>query len=173
MVAPSAYLGFRGLTQDATSSWRQTLLRNAGPVVVAQLAIMLPISVSADVFVLGITSVYLFRTAGFLRYGADDFMHVPPHAMHVLRSSLYAVVILLGMAVATDLLIVAASLFASDAFILRFLTGASGVLTAFVVVVALVGMPMVLRGPKSGEATTKAPNERDRALMTGARCAHE
>ena len=166
MVAPSAYLGFRALTQDANASWRRILLWNAGPVVVAQLAIVLPIPASADVFVLGITSVYLFRTARFLRYGADDFVHVPPHAMHVLRSSLYAVIILLGLMVATDLLIVAASLFASDAFILRFLTGASGVLTAFVVVVALVGVPMVLRGPKSGEARTEAPNERDRALMT-------
>ena len=166
MVAPAAYLGFRALTQHTASSWRQIVQWNAVPVALAQAAILAPIPISDDVFVLGINSIYLFRTAAFLRYGADDFVHVPAHALRMVRSAIYATIVLLGMMVATDGLIVAAGLFASDAFILRFLTGVSGVLTAFVVVVALVGVPMVLRDPKSGEARTEAPNERDRALMT-------
>ena len=164
MVAPAAYLGFLALTQN-TTSWRQALQWNAVPVVLAQAAILAPIPISEDVFVLGITSTYLFRTATLLRYGADDFVHVPAHAMRLVRSAIYATILLLGMMAATDGLIVAAGLFAGDAFILRFLTGVSGIFTAFVCVVALVGAPMVLRGAKSGETRTGEPNDRDRALM--------
>ncbi len=165
MVAPAAYLGFRSLTQHTGTSWRQTLQWNAVPVALAQAAILAPVPISDDVFVLGINSIYLFRTAAFLGYGADDFVHVPAHAVRIVRSAIYATIVLLGMMVATDGLIVAAGLFAGDAFILRFLTGVSGVFTAFVFVVALVGVPMVLRGTKSGEARTEEPNDRDRALM--------
>ncbi len=165
IVAPSAYLGFRALTQHATSSWQQALRWNAVPVVLAQAAILAPIPISEDVFVLGITSVYLFRTATLLRYGTDEFVHVPAHALRLVRSAIYATILLLGMMAATDGLIVAAGLFAGDAFILRFLTGVSGVFTAFVCIIALVGAPMVLHGAKSGEAKSEEPTDRDRALM--------
>jgi len=165
MVAPTAYLGLRALAQEQTSSWRNALLWNGAPVALAQMFIVAPIPISADVFVLGITSVYLFRTATLLRYGADDFAHVPPHVVGVVRSAIYATIILLGMMVSTDVLIVAASLFAGDTFILPFLSGISGVFTAFIFVVALVGAPMVLRGALSGAVKSEPPNDGDRALM--------
>ena len=166
LVAPSAYLGFAALTQDGAANWRKTLFINGVPVVLAQLAILADIPVSADVFVLAITSFYLFRTVRLLSYEADDFVHVAPHAMQFVRSAIYATIILLGLMVATDLSIVAASLLAGDAFILTFLTGVSGVFTAFIFVVALIGVPMLLRITKSDTGKSGQPTDDDRTMLS-------
>ena len=165
MVAPSVYLGFAALTQDGEAKWRKTLLVNGVPIAVAQLAILADILASADVFVLGITSVYLFRTERLLRCEADEFLHVAPHAWQILRSAIYATIILLSLMVATDLLIVAASLFAGDAFILTFLTGMSGVFTAFIFAVTLVGAPMLLRATKNEARKVERPTDSDRSML--------
>jgi len=163
MVAPSAYLGFSALTQDLGSNWRRTLLLTGGPVVVAQLAILANLPISADMFVLGINSIYLVLMARLLRRQADDFVHVAPHALIIVRSAIKATIVLLGMMVATDLSIVAASLFAGDAYILTFLTGVSGVFTAFVFVVALIGAPMLLQVTKGGATKVEGPTDNDHA----------
>ncbi len=89
---------------------------NGMPVVLAQFAILAPIPVSADVFVLAITGVYLFRIATLLRYHADDFAQVPSGCRaHRAIWRFMPRSCLLAMMVATDGLIVAASLFARDA----------------------------------------------------------
>lgn len=166
MVAPSAYLGFNALTKDGEQDWRKPLFKHGIPIVIAQVAILANIPVSADVFVLVFTSIYLFRTARLLPCHADDFVHVAPHALRILRSAVYATIILLGMMVASDLLIVAASLLAQDAFVVKFLTGVSGVFTVFVFVVALTGAPMLLRLSKSNLAKPEQPTEGDRAMLS-------
>ncbi|SNT33025.1 hypothetical protein [Antarctobacter heliothermus] len=76
MVAPLAYLGFSALTQDLGANWRKTLWLNGVPVAFAQLAILVHVPISADIFVLAINSVYLFLIARLLRRKADDFVHV-------------------------------------------------------------------------------------------------
>ncbi len=165
MVAPSAYLGLSALTQDLGSKWRRTLALSGAPVVVAQLVILSNLPVSADIFVLGINSVYLFLIARLLQRDADDFVHVAPHALTIVRSAIKATIVLLGMMVATDLSIVAASLFAGDAYILTFLTGVSGVFTAFILVVALVGAPMLLRLTRGDATKVERPTDEDRAML--------
>lgn len=76
MVGPSAYLGFLTLTQDHDQSWKRPLAVNAVFIVLAQLAILGPVPVSADVFVLGFNIVYLVRIAAFLSREPDEFVHV-------------------------------------------------------------------------------------------------
>ena len=163
MVAPSAYLGFSALTQDVGSNWRKALPLSGALVAVAQLAILANLPISADLFVLAINSIYLVLSARLLRRQPDDFVHVAPHALKIVRSAMKATLVLLGMMVATDLSIVAASLFAGDAYILTFLTGVSGVFTAFVFVVALIGAPMLLQVTKGGTAKVEGPTDIDRA----------
>ena len=165
MVAPSAYLGFSALTQDLGSNWRKTLPWSGVPVAVAQLAMLANLPISADMFVLGINSVYLFLIARLLHRDVDDFVQVAPHAVTILRSAIKATIVLLGMMVATDLSIVAASLFAGDAHILTFLTGVSGVFTAFIFVVALVGAPMLLQATKGDATKVERPTDSDRAML--------
>ena len=110
-----------------------------------------------------INSIYLVSIARLLRRQPDDFVHVAPHALIIVRSAIKATIVLLGMMVATDLSIVAASLFAGDAYILTFLTGVSGVFTAFVFVVALVGAPMLLQVTKGDATKVEGPTDTDRA----------
>lgn len=165
MVAPSAYLGFLALTHDPKSKWRRTLGLSGVPVVIAQLAILANLPISADVFVLGINSVFVFLIARLLRRETDDFVHVAPHALKIVRAAIRATIVLLGMMIATDLSIVAAGLFAGDAYILTFLTGVAGVFTAFIFVVALVGAPMLLRGAKSDATRAERPTDNDRAML--------
>jgi AraC-like DNA-binding protein len=163
MVAPLAYLGFVALTQDLGSNWRKALSLNGVPVAVTQLAILANVPISADMFVLAINSVYLFLIARLLRRQEDEFVYVAPHALKIVHSAIKATIVLLGMMVATDLSIVAASLFAGDAYILTFLTGVSGVFTAFVFVVALVGAPMLLQVTKSDATKVEGPTDKDHA----------
>lgn len=164
MVPPAAFLGFDALSKNGNPDWQRLLIVNGVPVVLAQIAILSKVPVSADVFVLAITSFYLFQMARLLPCNADDFVHVAPHALRILRAAMYATIFLLGLMVASDLLVVAASLLAGDAFVLRFLTGISGVFTAFIFVVALVGVPMLLRSPKDALTSPEAPSDSDRAM---------
>ncbi len=71
----------------------------------------------------------LVLLARLLRRQADEFVHVAPHALKIVRSAIKATIVLLGMMVATDISIVAASLFAGDAHFLTFLTGVLAVFT--------------------------------------------
>jgi hypothetical protein len=63
----------------------------------------------------------------------------------LLRTALSATLALLALIVTTDSLIMAAAILGGDATVLRFLSGASGLLTAVVLAAALIGAPMVLR----------------------------
>jgi AraC-like DNA-binding protein len=163
IVAPSAYLGFSALPQDLGSNWRRPLLLGGLPIAFAQLAILANFPISADVFILGINSIYLVLIARLMRRQADDFIHVAPRALIIVRSAIKATIALLGMMVATDLSIVAASLFAGDAYTLTFLTAVSGVFTVFVFVVALIGAPMLLQVTKVAATKVEGPTDNDHA----------
>lgn len=165
LVAPLAYLGFLALARDVGAEWRRTLMWNALPVGLAQIGMISPIPVSADVFVLAINCLYLVRMAGLLRGGADDFPLVTPDAMRILKPALVATVVLLGLMVAADGLVFAVTLVAPEPHLMALLSGASGVLAAFIFVVALVGGPMVLRWPDSAKGDTRATTARDLALV--------
>ena len=167
MVAPLAYLGFRALTQDDRTEWRRMLLRHAAPIVVCQLAILGGTGLD-DVIVLGVTGLYLTRMATLLALPADSFINVPPHALAMVRAALSATLALLALIVTTDSLILAAAILGGDAAVLRFLSGASGLLTAVVLAAALIGAPMVLRAVThagAGPKDTGAPSDADRALL--------
>jgi AraC-like DNA-binding protein len=106
--------------------------------------------------------------ATLLALPADTFINVPPHALAMVRAALSATLALLALIVTTDSLILAAAMLGGDAAVLRFLSGASGVLTAVVLVAALIGAPMVLRAVTdagAGPNDTGAPSDADRALL--------
>lgn len=165
MVAPAAYLGFLGLAQDTGPAWRKTLLSNALPVGLAQLAILAPAPVSSDIIVLAVNIFYLTRIAGFLGYGADDFPLIAPHAMRIVTPALYTTIALLGLIVAADGLVFAVTLVAQDPHLMALLTGISGVFAGFIFVATLIGVPMVLHRPEAATENTQAATEHDRAVM--------
>lgn len=163
MIAPLAYLGFWSLTQENDKAWRGGLLRNGALILLAHLAMLLPLPLSADVLLFLVASFYLARLALFVRYEGDAFVAVAPSDVPVVRVALCIVLTLLGLMVAGDVAIVAAFLFAPEAYFLRFLSGGAGLLSAFVFVIALVGIPLLVsrRVPSSGldEAPRQATRE--------------
>ncbi len=164
LAAPAAYLGYLGLAQEAGPKWRNTFLWNALPVGLAQICILAPLPVSADVIILAINIFYLVRLAGLLRFGADDFPLMAPHAMGILKPALFATIALVGLMVAADGLVFAITLVAKDAHLMALLTGVSGVFSAFIFVVALVGIPMALHRPGDIRVTPQGPTDRDATL---------
>lgn len=168
IIGPSAYMGFLALTQERGEAPKKSLAINAAAVVLAQLAIVARVPVSADAFVLSFNFFYMVRIASFFGRDPDEFIHVAAGAMPITRSALVAIVALLALMVASDMLIVAAALFAGDGRVLQFLSGAAGILTAFVFLVALVLAPQVLRIPMTGLAQPSRqpePSEDDRRLL--------
>lgn len=168
LLGPSAYLGFLALTQERGESLKRPLAINAAVVVIAQLAMLASVPVSADVFVLGFNIVYLVRIAAFLGRDPDDFVHVSAQAMPVMRSALYATIALLGLMVVADFSIGAAVLIAGDGEAMQLLSGAVGILAAFCFAVALIVAPQVLHMPMSGAIREKqqpAPSEDDSRLL--------
>ncbi|MCY0096638.1 helix-turn-helix domain-containing protein [Hoeflea ulvae] len=168
LLGPSAYLGFFALTQEHGEALKRPLAINAAIVVTAQLAMLASFPVSADIFVLAFNTVYLVRIAVFLGRDPDDFVHVSPQAMPVMRSALYATIALLGLMVVADFSIGAAILMAGDGQAMQLLSGAAGIMAAFCFAVALIVAPQVLRMPMAGaprQHAQPAPSEDDRRLL--------
>lgn len=151
LIAPLAYLGFRSLSEDDEQAWKTILLKHLVIVLLAQLAILLPLPLSADIILFAIASFYLVLTSSFLSLDQDAFVALPAAEFPAVRLGLYVVLSLLALMVASDLVIIAAILFAPEAQLLSFLSGAAGLLSAFVFVVALVGLPLLVRRSEVGE----------------------
>jgi len=165
LAAPAAYLGFVALTQDSRQRWNEALLRNGAIVLVAFLGLGAPIPVSADVFILAINCIYLVRLAGLLSHRPDDFLSVPPHAVGLWRLAIYATIALIGLMVVADGLVFAISLVARDPQLMTLLSGVSGLFAGFVFIVALVGVPLILRTSQQDAPSRVVPSDADQALM--------
>lgn len=165
LPAPAAYLGFLALTQDNRSRWKVALLRNGALIGAALLGLLAPLPASPDVIILAINCIYLVGLARLLSGAQDDFSTVPSHATSMLRAAIYATIFLIGLMVATDGLVFAVSLVAKDTQLMTLLTGVSGVFAGFIFVVALVGIPLVLRGVRHDKARHVAPTDADHSLM--------
>lgn len=168
MITPLAYLGFWSLTQEDDRALPRALLGNGALILAAHLVMLLPLPLSADVLLFLVASFYLVRLALFVRYGPDAFIAVAPADVPLVRIGLYVVLTLLGLMVAGDAIIVAAILFAPEAYFLRFLSGGAGLLSAFVFVIALIGIPLLVAkgapGSRAGEPPRQA-SDADHALF--------
>ncbi|MFK7765529.1 MAG: helix-turn-helix domain-containing protein [Roseobacter sp.] len=165
LAAPSAYLGFAALTQETAEGWERILLRNGMVVVIAVLWLAAPLPVSADVSILTLNCIYLVRLARMLGRDPDDFVSLPPHSIGLLRGALYTTIALIGLMIAADGLVFAISLMAPDPQLFTLLTGVSGVFAGFVLVVALVGVPLFLRASQQDLPSDVRPSDADHALM--------
>lgn len=165
LAAPSAFLGFSAFAQDEGANWRQSVYWNGLVFGIALLGLMAPIPVSEDFFVLAINGIYFFKISRLLRHGIDHFDLVPSHAIHILRAAIFATSALIGMMIAVDAFIVMIGFVAAESHLLGLLTGASGVLAAFIFVVCLVGAPMLLKSSKNMDNSSQPATDADIALM--------
>lgn len=165
LAAPSAYVGFAAQTVDNTAGWNRLLLWNGGLVALALVGLAAPLQISADVFILAINCLYIVWLAGLLSFGPDDFHSVPPHATGLWRAAIVATIALIGLMIVADGLVFAISLVTNQPHLVTLLTGISGLFTGFVFVVALIGVPLVLRalqGPAPDQVTA---SDADHVLM--------
>ena len=169
MVPPLAFLGFRTLVQEESTRFRRMLAAHAGLIVAVQIILVLPTGLSPDPFVLAVTIGYLVPLIQLNTRQADEFIHVQPRHIPILRAGLYITISWLVLTVLSDGLIVGAGLFAGDSLALSFLPGIMGVFTIFIVVIVLAGIPILL---KRGASRDRRGNEHvranpgDRALLT-------
>lgn len=165
LAAPSAYLGFAAQTVENGARWNRMLLLNGGLVALALMGLAAPLQVSADVFILAINCLYIVRLTGLLSVGTDGFHSVPPHATGLWRAAIFATIALIGLMIVADGLVFAISLVVSNPNLVTILTGVSGLFVGFVFVVALIGVPIVLRASQRGVPVHATPSDADHALM--------
>ena len=115
IAPPLAYAGFLSLTQEDPSAWKQTALWNLGPILLVQIAILLPIPITQDLLVIGMTAVYLVAFILLQRRPNATFVPVPPHAMPILRGGIYVTMVLFVLTISTDSLIAVAMMLSPPA----------------------------------------------------------
>lgn len=144
LIAPALLLGFRALTHQ--SGWPEVsvLSKHGAGILLAELAIALPVPWSADIVVLLFNAVYLVLFARLMRLDGDEFVHVSSQSAKTLRIALIGSIAFLSLVLLADTAIVFAMLSAGTSNALQFLSGASGVVVACVLLGALIGLPVAV-----------------------------
>jgi len=154
VTAPLLWLGFRALTVQEDSPSRTFGLVFL-LVALAQAALLLPLSWSADVVVTAMNLTYALALAVFLRRPPETFVHVAPHEVRTLRVALVGATVFILLLVAADASIMVATLSAGDAGMIRLLSGVSGVVVLIVVIGAFIAVPLAMRAKAGAEDVTK------------------
>jgi len=168
LSAPALWLGFCALTTQDGWPGRRRLALHGAIVLAAEIAIAIPLPWFADGVLVVVNAVYLSLLAGMLRLGAEGFVQIAPENVRSTRIALAATIAFLALVLLTDGLIVVAALSAGDTGAMRFLSGASGIVAAAVLLGALIGIPLALgQGsfePGNGPATMP-PDDGDHAVL--------
>lgn len=142
LIAPAFLLGFRSLTYPSAWPPRTCLATHAAIITFAQVAIVLPLRLSADIVVTALNSIYLICLAALLRLNNDDFIHIASQSFGSLRIGLVGSIAFLLLINLADMAIVFVMLSSGATSAIQFLTGVSGIIVVTVLLGALVGIPM-------------------------------
>ena len=166
ITAPFLWLGFHALTVQ-----EEPMFRSYGPalslVALAQAALLLPVSWSADVVVTAMNLVYALALAAFLRKPPEAFVHIAPQDVRTARIALVGATVFILLLVAADASIMVATLSAGDAGMVRLLSGVSGAVVLAVVIGAVIAVPLAM-GAKAGVGASDhapEPHGEDLALF--------
>ena len=168
---PLAFLAFRALTQEHGPDLKRLLLVHALPVGVLTALCVARLPFMADFLVPGVAAVYVVGMVRLARSGPDVFLHVPAARFGFLRGALWATILLAALMIASDIAIFFAVLRLGEAVLPSMIAGASGLFVAVIVVAALIGLPLALHAPQSGEtetgrdASAAAPRDEHHAVM--------
>ncbi|MEM8728898.1 MAG: AraC family transcriptional regulator [Pseudomonadota bacterium] len=168
LIAPTLWLGFQSLASTTGAPSRQRLQLAAIGLLVAELALFVPLAWSADVVVIGTNVVFAILLTTMLRQPPDAFVQVAPNKFRLTKIALLFATLFIALIVAADTTILVAVLSAGNAGALHFLTGVSGVGVAVVLLCALVGVPLLLGGQTRAVSRDTAPEialEEDHDLL--------
>lgn len=156
VTAPALWLGFHALTAQEEVAVR-TYGITFSLVALAQAALLLPVSWSADLVVSAINLVYALALAAFLRKPPEAFVHVAPHGGRTLRVALVGATVFILLLVAADASILVATLSAGEPGMVRLLSGVSGVVVLIVVIGAFIAVPLAMGAKAEAEDGDHAP----------------
>ena len=168
MIAPLAFLGFKALTRDGVLPQKRLILSYGLPILLVQMAFLTPFPVPIDMIILAINGLFMVRLSFLLRLPADDFPYTPPHGLAVLKGAMLGTVALFILMISADILIFLAVFTGGNGPAMQFVSGASGFMTMFVLVAALIGTPMLMKNsqaPRKDVLKRGEPSEADRALL--------
>ncbi|MEM9425481.1 MAG: AraC family transcriptional regulator [Pseudomonadota bacterium] len=151
LTPPFAYLGFAALTQENGLS-RARIGAHLIGAVAAQVGVLLPLDLMPDLSIAAVFLIYVVLLARLWRLGDEAFIQVAPRSQRTVRWVLLAIALLLLFSVITDLSIVVALMLGDQSWIAPLLTGSSGLLIAFFVVLGV----LVVLNAQPGE-TAKQP----------------
>lgn len=168
LLGPSAYLGFKALTEERNAFSFEALRWHLVALVVAEISLLTEV-LSVDAVVLAITCGYFVLIARLTTKNRDEFIHISSTSIGNVRFALFATLALFGLSIAADLSIILAGLFAGEAALLSFVNLASVALTGFVFLVALIGTPLFVRNTAGADRQSSAGTnieEHDLVLFT-------
>lgn len=168
VLAPALWLGFQSLIESDGVPAPKAIMLAIGVASLAQLPLFTPTSWSADLVVSTINIIFAFLLSSMLRLGPDAFVQISPNGFRTVRISLIGATVFVFLILTADATIIGATLSAGHAGMLRTLTGASGVLVAFVLLGLMIALPSAL-GPyfKSppGRPSDARPLSEDREFL--------
>lgn len=171
LMAPSLWLGFRAFMEPEGWPDRRRATLSWTLVLIAQVAILLPLSWSADIVVTLVTATFTALAASLLHHGQDRFVQVPPEGFRVFRVALAGCVLFLSFVLVSDSAIIVAMVFAGNAGAMRFLAGASGLFVAMLIAGAIIAIPALFRRQAATQIGARdsdlpMPQDEDRELLS-------
>lgn len=168
LVAPALYLGLAALTVDGAYAWRSVALRHLLPIVVLSIAMVATQLWLADFVIPLITLVYLVLLSRLAMRPLETFIHVTPRDQPVVKAVILGVIALFLFFLLADVAIYLLLLAGGSDPVSNVVAVAALVLTVFVFLAALLGMPTILslrdRSEPNATQVVEATDE-DRELL--------
>ena len=158
------WLGYAGLTIEDPYPWKTMLKRHGAVGLISVIGVALR---GADVILPILTLIYLVAMIRLLLRPDEAFLHLSPKDLRIMRGALLITVVLFVFTFLADLSILIAIALGRPGQVAALVSGASGVLTAFVFLTMLIGLPLII-GRSTGASSSpssEAPTDEDRALL--------
>ena len=158
------WLGFAALCIDDPYPWKEMLFRHGAICLFGLVGVSLR---GADIILPVITLIYLVALIRLILRPSEAFLHISPRDLRVMRGAITATAFLFLFVFLADLSILIAIATGQPGQIAALVSGASGLLTAFVFLAILVGLPMILSREATMEPApiNETPTDEDRALL--------
>lgn len=158
------WLGFAALTIEDPYPWKKVALRHGAFGLLGVIGVALR---GADIVLPVITLVYLVALIRLFLRPAEVFLHLSPRDLRVMRGAMLITAFLFVFVFLADLSILIAIAMGRPGQIAGLVSGASGLLTAFVFLAILIGLPLIFARETGSDSTTsdEAPTNEDRALL--------
>ena len=164
LVPGSFWLGFHVLTVEDPYPWRRMALRHGGLTALALIGVS---AGGADLVLPILTLIYFVALVRLYCRSGESFVHLATGDLRIARGSMLIVMALFVFVFLADLSILVMIALGRPAEVVPLVSGASGLLTTFVFLAVLIGLPLVFSrdGQPQSASDSDPATEEDRALL--------